>query len=98
MKTPSPGVQTSSEVLVGPIGKTRMRSFQSSKRTGSMDVELLDGKVLIRAKAAICLRGRVVGPAGEVTGAFRKFRFKPETNTASGFPSETRLQTAADRP
>jgi PhzF family phenazine biosynthesis protein len=39
------------------LGKTRMRSFQSSKRTGFMEVELADGKVLIQGQAAIVLEG-----------------------------------------
>ncbi len=35
------------------LGKTRMKSFQSSKRTGFMDVELVDDKLFIRAQAVI---------------------------------------------
>jgi PhzF family phenazine biosynthesis protein len=54
------GVQTFlAKYWSGRLGKTRMRSFQSSKRTGSMDVELLDGKVLISAKAAIVFEGEL---------------------------------------
>jgi len=57
------GVQTFlAKYWSGRLGKTRMRSFQSSKRTGSMDVELLDGKVLIRAKAAIVFVGELSVP------------------------------------
>ena len=54
------GVQTFlAKYWSGRLGKTRMRSFQSSKRTGSMDVELLDGKLLISAKAAIVFEGEL---------------------------------------
>lgn len=44
------------------LGKTKLRSFQSSQRTGSMDVELLDNdKLLIKANAVILLEGEWVG-------------------------------------
>lgn len=40
------------------LGKTTMKSFQSSARTGSMDLELSDnGKLLITADAVILLEG-----------------------------------------
>jgi PhzF family phenazine biosynthesis protein len=41
------------------LGKTRMKSFQSSKRTGFMDVELLDDKLRIGAQAVIVFEGRL---------------------------------------
>jgi predicted PhzF superfamily epimerase YddE/YHI9 len=41
------------------LGKTKMKSFQSSKRTGSMEVELIDGKLLIQGKAVIILEGQI---------------------------------------
>jgi PhzF family phenazine biosynthesis protein len=41
------------------LGKTRMKSFQSSKRTGFMDVELSDGKLLIQSQAVIVFEGRL---------------------------------------
>lgn len=41
------------------LGKTRMRSFQSSRRTGFMEVELADQKVLIQGQAAIVLEGEL---------------------------------------
>lgn len=41
------------------LGKTKMRSFQSSARTGSMEVELSDGQLLIRGQAVIVLEGRM---------------------------------------
>ncbi|MFT4563350.1 MAG: PhzF family phenazine biosynthesis protein [Gammaproteobacteria bacterium] len=41
----------------GRLGKTEMRSFQASKRTGSMLVKLVADKVLIRASAVIVLEG-----------------------------------------
>lgn len=44
------------------LGKTKMRSFQSSARTGSMDVELVDeDHLLITADAVILLEGNWVG-------------------------------------
>lgn len=42
------------------LGKTRMRSFQSSKRSGFMDLELVDGKLYISSQAVIVLEGRMV--------------------------------------
>lgn len=39
------------------LGKTKMRSFQSSERSGFMDVELIDGKVLITSQAVIVFEG-----------------------------------------
>ncbi len=41
------------------LGKTKMRSFQASKRTGFMDVELKDDKVQIRGQAVIVFEGRL---------------------------------------
>lgn len=41
------------------LGKTRMRSFQSSPRSGFMDVELKDGHVHITSQAVIVLEGRM---------------------------------------
>ena len=41
------------------LGKTRMRSFQSSPRSGFMDVELKDGHVVITSQAVIVLEGRL---------------------------------------
>lgn len=49
------------------LGKTRMRSFQSSRRTGSMEVELDGEKVLIRGQAVVVLEGHMMldGPIGD---------------------------------
>jgi len=41
------------------LGKTRMKSFQSSKRTGFMDVELVGDKLRIQAQAVIVFEGRL---------------------------------------
>jgi PhzF family phenazine biosynthesis protein len=41
------------------LGKTKMRSFQSSKRTGFMDVELIDGKLQIKGQAVIVFEGQL---------------------------------------
>jgi PhzF family phenazine biosynthesis protein len=41
------------------LGKTKMRSFQSSQRSGFMDVELVDGHVLITSQAVIVLEGQI---------------------------------------
>ncbi len=41
------------------LGKTRMQSFQSSARTGSMEVELLQGQLLIRSYAVLVFEGRL---------------------------------------
>lgn len=41
------------------LGKTKMKSFQSSKRTGSMDVELVDGKLQIKSQAVIVFEGQL---------------------------------------
>ncbi|MGH9956349.1 MAG: PhzF family phenazine biosynthesis protein [Pyrinomonadaceae bacterium] len=41
------------------LGKTKMRSFQASKRTGFMDVELKDGKLQIQGQAVIVFEGRL---------------------------------------
>lgn len=42
------------------LGKTRMKSFQSSQRTGSMHVALIDGSLLIQGQAVIVLEGSIV--------------------------------------
>jgi PhzF family phenazine biosynthesis protein len=42
------------------LGKTRMRSFQSSRRSGFMNVELGDDHVLISGQAVIVFEGRLV--------------------------------------
>ena len=41
------------------LGKTRMRSFQASKRTGFMEVELKEGKLQIHGQAVIVFEGRL---------------------------------------
>lgn len=41
------------------LGKTKMRSFQASKRTGFMDVELKGDKVQIQGQAVIVFEGRL---------------------------------------
>jgi PhzF family phenazine biosynthesis protein len=41
------------------LGKTKMRSFQASKRTGFMDVELKGDKVKIQGQAVIVFEGRL---------------------------------------
>ena len=41
------------------LGKTRMKSFQSSKRTGFMNVELVNGKLLIESQAVIVFEGHL---------------------------------------
>jgi PhzF family phenazine biosynthesis protein len=41
------------------LGKTRMKSFQSSKRTGFMEVELVADKLRIRSQAVIVFEGRL---------------------------------------
>ena len=41
------------------LGKTRMKSFQSSKRTGFMDLELVAEKLRIRGQAVIVFEGRL---------------------------------------
>jgi len=41
------------------LGKPKMRSFQASKRTGFMDVELKEGKVQIQGQAVIVLEGQL---------------------------------------
>ena len=44
------------------LGKTKMKSFQSSQRTGFMEVELLDGTLLITSQAVIVLEGQLAIP------------------------------------
>ncbi len=44
------------------LDKTTMKSFQSSKRTGFMDVELADDRVFIRGEAVIVFEGRLIAP------------------------------------
>jgi predicted PhzF superfamily epimerase YddE/YHI9 len=41
------------------LGKTKMRSFQASKRTGFMEVELKEGKLQIHGQAIIIFEGRL---------------------------------------
>jgi PhzF family phenazine biosynthesis protein len=41
------------------LGKTKMKSFQSSRRTGFMQVELVDDKLLIQGQAVIVFEGRL---------------------------------------
>ena len=41
------------------LGKTSMKSFQSSKRTGFMTVELVNGKLLIESQAVIVFEGQL---------------------------------------
>ncbi|HKR60601.1 MAG TPA: PhzF family phenazine biosynthesis isomerase [Pyrinomonadaceae bacterium] len=41
------------------LGKTKMKSFQASKRTGFMDVELKGDKVQIQGQAVIVFEGRL---------------------------------------
>lgn len=41
------------------LGKTRMKSFQASRRSGFMDVELIDGKLLISSQAVIVFAGQM---------------------------------------
>ncbi len=41
------------------LGKTRMKSFQSSQRSGFMDVELVDNHVLISSQAIIVFEGHI---------------------------------------
>jgi PhzF family phenazine biosynthesis protein len=41
------------------LGKTRMKSFQSSKRTGFMEVELVADKLRIQGQAIIVFEGRL---------------------------------------
>jgi len=41
------------------LGKTRMKSFQSSKRTGFMDVELVGDKLRIASQAIVVFEGRL---------------------------------------
>jgi predicted PhzF superfamily epimerase YddE/YHI9 len=39
------------------LGKTKMRSYQSSKRSGFMEVELKDGQLVIRSQAIVVVEG-----------------------------------------
>ena len=41
------------------LGKTKMQAFQSSSRTGEMEVELIDDKVRISAEAVVILEGQM---------------------------------------
>ena len=41
------------------LGKTKMKSFQASQRSGFMAVELLDGQVLISGQAIVVLEGEI---------------------------------------
>lgn len=42
------------------LGKTKMKSFQSSSRSGFMDVEIIDGSLLIKGHAVVVLKGELV--------------------------------------
>ena len=42
------------------LGKRKLRSFQSSARSGSMDLELTDHGLLIRSQALITVRGELL--------------------------------------
>lgn len=42
------------------LGKTRMHSFQSSQRTGQMEVELIGQRMLIRGAAVIVFEGHLL--------------------------------------
>ena len=42
------------------LGKTKLRSFQSSRRTGSMELRLVDGTVMIKSRAIIFFKGDLV--------------------------------------
>ncbi len=42
------------------LGKAKMRSFQASRRGGSMEVELVDDKLLITSQAVVVFEGRLV--------------------------------------
>lgn len=42
------------------LGKTNMKAFQSSKRTGTMDVELKGDKVLLKSQAVIIFEGNLL--------------------------------------
>jgi PhzF family phenazine biosynthesis protein len=42
------------------LGKTKMKSYQSSKRSGSMDVELKADQLVIRSQAIIVFEGRMI--------------------------------------
>jgi len=41
------------------LGKTKLKSFQASQRTGFMDVDLRDGRVVITSQAVIVLEGHL---------------------------------------
>ncbi|MGN6639891.1 MAG: PhzF family phenazine biosynthesis protein [Mucilaginibacter sp.] len=42
------------------LGKNTMKAFQSSSRTGSMTLELKDGKVFLKSRAVVILEGNLV--------------------------------------
>ncbi|MEQ1825136.1 MAG: PhzF family phenazine biosynthesis protein [Pirellula sp.] len=55
------GVQTFlAKYWADKLGRKRLRAFQSSERTGFMDVELTDDKVLIFGSAVIVLEGKLM--------------------------------------
>lgn len=57
------GVQTFlAKYWSGKLGKTKMRAFQSSERTGEMRVELAGEKVLIYGQAVVMLEGEFRAP------------------------------------
>jgi len=41
------------------LGKKKLKSYQASERSGFMDVELCDGRVMIQSQAIIVLEGRL---------------------------------------
>ena len=41
------------------LGKTKLKAYQASERSGFMDVELCDGRVMIQSQAIIVLEGRL---------------------------------------
>ena len=42
------------------LGKTKMKSFQSSPRSGFMDVEIIDGTLCIKSNAVITFSGELI--------------------------------------
>ena len=42
------------------LGKVSMKSFQASRRTGFMGVELIDGQLRIQGQAVIVLEGQII--------------------------------------
>jgi predicted PhzF superfamily epimerase YddE/YHI9 len=42
------------------LGKSKLKSFQSSARVGSMGIELLNDKMLISSQAVIVFEGKLI--------------------------------------